>query len=163
MKMSQIARLVISSGMCMVLMVCAVREDKELHIIPDGLVGPVVIIYGVPTCQKVKRSSDGGLVYRIPASGMLCVSNPVPNAGPYRRIYLVESGGGNSHELLHGADSTKLQVFRNISGVTNRIDGKQIDDVRWQAYIVGVPSERSDWFQLLQMKMREAVKEFAPR
>ena len=53
------------------------------HLIPEGYVGPVVIVFDDPKGKAPKRDENGGVVYEIPPDGVLRLNTPAPEAGFY--------------------------------------------------------------------------------
>jgi hypothetical protein len=116
------------------------------HLIPDGYVGPVVIVFDDPNGELPKHDEAGGAVYEIPADGVLRLSTPAPEAGLYDINYFYVRPDGTRQKLPHHVDKGTLQVFADGVGATGeQEDGKPI---RWTAYVVGVPNERDDWAQV---------------
>ena len=116
------------------------------HLIPDGYVGPVVIVFNDPEGEAPNRGEDGGVVYEIPPGGVLRLSTPALEAGLYDITYFYVRPDGTRQEIPHRGDESEFQVFAEVDGAT----GKQDDGkpTRWVAYVLGVPNERDDWAQV---------------
>lgn len=85
--------------------------EPELHLIPQGFIGEVVITHGVADAPPLAYE-NGARVYRIPANGQLRTSSPA-NIGirPKDRItYSYSSAGGEQERLQLKNDVPKGQV-----------------------------------------------------
>lgn len=119
------------------------------HLIPDGYIGPVVIVFDDPSGAPPGHDEEGGVVYEIPADGVLRLSTPAPEAGLYDVNYFYARPGGSRRELPQSTDSSALQVFAVVDGATaGEKEERPPDRWTWGAYIVGVPDERDDWVQV---------------
>ncbi len=147
-----------------VLPACRMNRGAEVHIIPEGFVGPVVIVYGVPGGEEGNRDDDGTTVYRIPPNGKLFVKRPPPESGWYRMTYVVAARDG-THELPHEfptpTDPNRFQVVGREAGAVMRIDGRDVGEITYRAYFVGIPAQHSAWGQARQRLVDEAVREAA--
>jgi hypothetical protein len=119
------------------------------HLIPDGYVGPVVIVFDDPKGEAPKRDENGGVIYEIPPDGVLRLSTPAPEVGFYNISYFYVRPDGARREIPKRVDKAVLQVFAVVDGATNGEREKR-PPARWtwSAYIVGVPSNRDDWVQV---------------
>lgn len=116
------------------------------HLIPDGYVGPVVIVFEDPSGEPPVHDEGRGVVYKISADGVLRLSTPAPEAGLYLISYFYVGDDGSRKEIPRSGETSELQVFAKVDGATSeQDDGKPI---RWAAYVVGVPKERDDWAQV---------------
>ena len=68
---------------------------NETVIVPEGFMGTVVIIYGVPTGGPLERDSSGSLTYRIPVNGLLLIRDPAPEHTISRRQYFAAQVDGS--------------------------------------------------------------------
>lgn len=119
------------------------------HLIPDGYVGPVVIVFDDPSGEPPKHAEDGGVVYEIPPDGVLRLSTPAPEAGLYDVEYFYVQPDGTRRRLPQSTDSSVLQVFAVVDGATaGEKEESPPDRWTWRAYIVGVRNEREDWVQV---------------
>lgn len=119
------------------------------HLIPDGYVGPVVIVFDDPSGERPRHDEDGGVIYEIPPGGVLRLSTPTPEAGLYDVNYFYARPDGTHSELPQRVDSAVLQVFAVIDGATaGEREERPPARWTWRAYVVGVPSERDDWVQV---------------
>ena len=119
------------------------------HLIPEGYVGPVVIVFDDPKGKAPKRDENGGVVYEIPPDGVLRLNTPAPEAGFYDINYFYVRPDGTTTGLLERAEDGALQVFAVVDGATaGEKDERPPDRWTWTAYVIGVPSERGDWVQV---------------
>lgn len=118
------------------------------HLIPDGYVGPVVIVFDDPKGKAPKRDEKGGVVYEIPPDGVLRLNTPAPEAGLYEINFLYVRPDGTTTELPERAEDGVLQIFAMVDGATaGEKEERPPDRWTWTAYVIGVPSERGDWVQ----------------
>ncbi len=128
------------------------------HLIPDGYVGPVVIVFDDPSGEPPKRDEDGGLIYEVPPEGVVRLSTEAPQAGLYHVDYFYVRPDGSRRELPQSADSSMLQVFAVVDGATaGEKEERPPDRWTWTAYIVGVPNERDDWVQVREQATSRAI------
>lgn len=143
---------------------CRMNRGAEVHIIPEGFVGPVVIVYGVAGGEEVNRDDDGTTVYRVPPDGKLFVKRPPPESGWYRMTYVVAARDG-THELPYEfptpTDPNRFQVVGREAGAVMRLDGRDVGEIAYRAYFVGIPSQHPDWGQARRRLVDEAVREAA--
>lgn len=57
-------------------------HDRELHLIPEGFLGKVVILYNQDDGVPIEYDKEGRRVYRIPESGIL-QTKATPNPGGF--------------------------------------------------------------------------------
>lgn len=75
--------------------------EPEVHLIPEGFIGHVVIQHARATGSPAERDGDARL-YRIPADGVLVTQTPA-NYGvrpPERMAFFAVSGSGTRTPLL---------------------------------------------------------------
>jgi hypothetical protein len=137
---------------------CWVHSDSEVHILPVGFSGPVVIIYGDATAPEATRDEQGTTVYRIPDSGVLRVSNPPRPAGSYDVRYFYEDPDGTRTEIASSSEAQGARVFGAVDGVT----GSGPDENRWQAYVVGDPDSLPEWGWQRAAHVSEALGQPTP-
>lgn len=119
------------------------------HLIPDGYVGPVVIVFDDPKGEAPKHDEKGGVVYEIPPDGVLRLSTPGLGAGIYDINYFYVRPDGSRRELPERVDSAVLQVFAVVDGATaGEREERPPARWTWNAYVVGAPNEREDWVQV---------------
>jgi len=136
---------------------CLKKADPEVHLIPDGLVGPVVIVYGVSDGAELLRDQRGALIYRIPPSGRLLLQS-APPVGFSRKEYFVQVPGGGQRLLPHQASPNEFQVFGKVHGTAGASGlGQRV--VLFTAYLVGVPNQMSDWAVMRDRAVDRAVAE----
>lgn len=137
-------------------------KGAEVHLIPEGFTGPVVIVYAIPGGVVSGRDSNGAMVFRIPRSGILLTNAQARGAGWHSLSYFfLNDTNGTRAALPHpGADPVdprRLQVFGAGSGVTAKVDGR--DDIRYQYYVVGSPAEMPNWGESLEAAIERAVQQ----
>ena len=137
-----------------VLLGCS-RSGSISHRIPEGYTGPVVIVFDDPKGVVPKHDDAGAVVYEIPRDGVLRLSTPPPAPGIYKVQYFYVSADGKQAKLPWDADKDRLQVFAAGSGSIEAKANEQ--PVRWDAYIVGIPSQRSDWVALRREATNRAL------
>ncbi len=123
-------------------------RSSQTHRLPQGYVGPVVILFGDPEGGEPQRERLQTL-YEIPPNGVLRLRTPAPAPGWYLNKYLYVVRGRAPQEIPEEGDDDELQVFRGLSGS----DG---EGLLWKAYIVGTPRERNDWFEIQEQAIWEA-------
>lgn len=133
---------------------------SEVHLIPDGYTGPVVILFDDPLGQELARSDDGTVTYRIPDRGVLRVRNAAPRAGFYKKRFYYVTSDEVLQPIPHRVADGVFQVFADVQGVTEILDGQPTGSVRWSAYVVALPKGRSDWVQVRDEATEQAVREF---
>ena len=113
------------------------------HLLPDGYVGPVVIVFDDPNGKAPEHDEEGAVVYEIPPDGVLRLCTPAPEAGLYDVNYFYVRPDRTRQEIPRHVEQATLQVFAEVDGTT----GEQEDGnpIRWSAYVVGVPNERDNW------------------
>lgn len=119
---------------------------QRVYLIPEGYVGPVVVIYDIPDADQAKWAvTEGATVFKVPKSGVLLVKNPYPGAGLFTVRYYYEGTNRLRSELpVNVVDKRVLQVFSEQDGFTSVINSHKIRK-RWYSFLVGIPSSRSDW------------------
>lgn len=154
--MSHLASRLLSLGLAfsalMALMGC-VRADGEIHLIPSGFTGPVVLIYGVRGADSIEKEASGESVYRIGSDGLLVTSDSAPEPGWFGVRYYQLQEDGSRRPIPARGDRNELQVFAGVNGAT----GVEPNATRWEAYLVGVPNEREDWIVVRDRAADEAV------
>ena len=120
---------------------CWAHSDGEVHVVPAGYTGSVVIVYADANSPEATRNDQGATVYRIPDSGTLRVSNAPRPAGFYDISYFYEAPDGTRIEIPSSRDAQGTKIFGAIDGVT----GSAPNEVRWQAYVVGDPDTAREW------------------
>ena len=120
---------------------CWADSDSEVHVLPAGFSGPVVIVYADSDSAEATRNDQGATVYCIPDSGVLRVSNAPRPAGFYDISYFYEAPDGTRTDIPSSRDAQGTRIFGAVDGVT----GSAPDEVRWQAYVVGDPDTFREW------------------
>ena len=133
---------------------CWRSSGSEIHLLPYGYVGPVIIIFSDPDGITLQTNEDGAVIYEIPPDGILRVNNPAPKAGLYQKTKLYVRPDGPRLEIPFNVDEETLQVFGELSGVVYPIDSEEI---RYASYVIGIPAARNDWFQLRANAAKEAT------
>jgi hypothetical protein len=122
------------------------RAEPEIHLIPDGYVGPVVIAFdrddGTP-----KKYEDRTRVYEIPADGILKTKFP-RNDGTHHswKFYYVKADG-TKHDLpyfldlrevpIEGRNTVAIYSMGSVSAPSNRVK----HDMSFFTYVVGKVSD----------------------
>lgn len=140
------------------LLVVGCRSGSATHLIPDGYVGPVVVVYGVPG-GETPRMEGRNVTYQIKATGVLRVAVSAPPAGTVISFHYVKPDGSRQR-LAHGGEKESLQVFNYVDGVTAK-GVTQGETRRWSAYVVGVPGARDDWGSVLDVAIAAARSDTA--
>jgi hypothetical protein len=82
------------------------RAEPELHLIPDGFEGPVLIVFNDPNGTQPEYEGKSRL-YEIPPSGVLRTQFP-PNDGWGRPIYAYVDDQGKHTQIVTGAPCEDL-------------------------------------------------------
>jgi hypothetical protein len=127
--------------------VCAQRDR---YLIPDGYVGPVVVVYRALAGTSEERDEDGVLLYRIAVDGTLYVRGAGPREGPVRSEYFYVAKDGTRTSIPWNPGSEDVnQVFGVQVG--------SVSDARWLSFIVGSPHSRPDWPELRLRLLERAL------
>jgi hypothetical protein len=121
---------------------------SEVHLIPEGYVGPVVIVFGDPTGAILKRDTDGTFLFDIPATGYLRFKSDPPKPSWSETHYYYVKRDGKRLEIPRGRDPQTLQIFGEVSAGSGTVNGQPMIPTGTYEYIVGIPAARSDWLQL---------------
>ena len=124
-----------------VLPTCKSKQGEDTYILPEGYLGPVVIVFGVPHGRLPERD-ERGAIYRIPSTGMLLLRSPFPPDGWYQFTYLVEASSGPRRQLPYESGDDALQVFGRVSGVASAGGEKPLSYI---AFLVGRPKLLGEW------------------
>ena len=133
--------------------------QAQSHFLPDQFTGPVVVVYGVPDGMTIDETSTP-VELKIPSNGILRIANPGPPRS-YSAEFFYAISAEEREKLRFGVSADSLQVFGLSIGKTMG------DETGWIAYLVGVPSARSDWIALREaaiednvppMKLRQAAE-----
>lgn len=129
-------------------------SEPVTYLVPDGYVGPVVVAFADPSGEAAIRDEDGGEVYRIPADGVLRLSTPVlPGTHEIRFFYV--GADGRRTKLPYDVEEDVVQAFAHVSGATGEDEDGKITN--WDAFVVGVPSERDDWIEVRERATFHAI------
>jgi hypothetical protein len=130
-------------SVALAVLACSPIKGSNVYLIPEGYVGPVVLVYGVSGGEDIGRDEEGASLYRIGKDGILFVREPAPSAGWYRNTYFYLAADGRRSEIPQStkADKATLQIFGEVSGAT----GQSRDETRWRAFIVGAPDQMPNW------------------
>ena len=122
------------------------KSRQVTHLIPDGYVGPVVIVFEDARGVEIKQDGDGGIVYEIPGGGVLRQNTSLPEAG-WRHVHYFYVGlDGARREIPRDVDRSEFQVFGMQDGASYPSVNEK--PIRWIVYLLGVPNERRDWDQV---------------
>jgi len=147
--------IVAAFGSCLSL--CIGPRWAEVHRIPAGFTGPVYVVCGVVGGEDLTEDETGALVHRIPPDGLLISSNRCRESGWYSATYLVEAPDGARRQIPANADAGVFQVFARVGGMTNYQSYAPIGEIRWDAYMVGVPDQLRDWPALMRSQEERAI------
>ena len=137
---------------------CAERSQNEIHLIPEGYVGPVVIFFNQPDGQPLE---DGKRVYRVGADGIARVAaspNPGLSSSEIRKYFYVAADDSRRELPQDDVPPSGLQIFGGGMGSTflPTADGGE-REFTYMGYFVGVPEKRSDWGALFNATKRRAT------
>ncbi|MCP3103694.1 hypothetical protein LZ198_32910 [Myxococcus sp. K15C18031901] len=152
-----------------VLGACSSRAAPEVHLLPAGYVGPVVILFDVPEGQPVDARDR---TYRIGPDGLLAVSapeNPGWQTEKELRFYYVNPDGSRERiPMGRERPEDSLQVFgRHVrttfrETTTGGVSTRHV--IKAHVYAVGVPSRMDDWLEEGHARMeRWADVRYGPR
>jgi hypothetical protein len=132
----------------------AIQTEPEIHLIPDGYRGPIIIMYDMPNGDSIEYE-DNKRILRIPPTGMLYTQfkqiEGLHEPGSIKYYYVYSDG--SRKELLKVwqrpdiPDSTNIYIFGKENGVfqSNGVEksfdeyhvGKSTDDgeeYAWRAH-----------------------------
>jgi len=117
--------------------------EPEVHVIPHGYVGPVVILFSQPAAEEPEPR-----VYRIPVDGVLCFKGSYRRSNEGRRRFFYEAEGGERNALDYGASlSDETHVYGFGDGIGGFI-GEGPDKIRrYFSYMVG-SAEPPNWKEI---------------
>jgi hypothetical protein len=122
------------------------QAEREIHLIPKGYVGPVVIIYGRPHGAPPKYE-NGVRVYEIPKNGILLTQFD-PNCGvipPHGQTFCYVDDSGSRTEVPQGfqdnASNNGIQIMSPSIGSTPKST--------FTSYIVGSKKQGDSLYQIL--------------
>jgi len=119
-----------TTSQCIVLaaiaLACGPDPDSDLHLLPTGFEGEVVIIYGAPD-GELPEWHDERRVYRIPASGILRTQFESHSGWLKAEYYFVDPSGTLGDEITGRSygpilDTPENRVNQEL-GVLNTADG----------------------------------------
>ena len=111
---------------------CLVSRSEE-HLIPDGFVGRVLILYDDPQGVPM-RVKDGAISYAIPPNGILRINGHKDSGWRRIRYFYVGRDGQRKQLQATGADSD-FGIFNDVSGT----DFHNNVAIRYRTYLVGSP------------------------
>lgn len=139
-----------------ILLGCGYDEGLEIHLIPDGYEGPVVVVFDDPKGKFLEQNEKGAFVYKIPPSGELRVKGPRPGPEIHALRFFYDKAGGPPQRIPSHGKNTDIQVFAEWFGnYTNVQEGKAA--VYYTSYIVGIPNKRDDWISLRRQAIDKAI------
>jgi len=118
---------------------CSVWSEE--HLIPQGYVGPVVILFSVGSIQGSAQDEEDRGTFVIGADGVLRLHGSGPQDGMVSRKYYYVDSAGNRTEIPSSGSEGELQVFGVEVGAIPEMD------ISWLSYVVGVPGARPDWIK----------------
>ena len=120
------------------------KAEPEVHLLPPGFIGPVVIMLDDSSAREPERES-GARLFRIPVSGVTRSRLPV-NRGWGRPDYFYLDSAGHRSRIVGGLpcdDSLPGDpVEACLMGHTN-LGG--LPDRAYEAYLVGSRADRIRW------------------
>jgi hypothetical protein len=124
------------------------RAEPELHLIPEGFEGPVLIAFNDPDGTQPKYDGKSRL-YEIPPSGVLRTQFP-PNDGWSRPVYAYVDEQGNRTPIVTGAPCEDLPDDPvQVCSMGQRIDGDasgRLTRPEYNAYVVGRRGNRRELY-----------------
>lgn len=150
---SVIIKYILVTGVCLVLGSCKFAEDS-IWLIPEGYVGPVIIIFNQPEGAP-KKYENGKRVYEIPENGILRTRFG-PNNGIQKHWYFYVNADGNRTPIEYidqweinerKYSPEKVYAFDEGAGA---IGSANHDFIHFKKSFVGKPSNRDS----LQMVMK---------
>lgn len=132
----------------------SLRGERIAFELPHGFRGPAVVVFDDSNGITPQKNEEGQLVFPIPADGVLRARGD-GFSGRYHFDYFEVDSAGNRHSLpTRVKDDSKLQVFSEVNGSADRTG---ISDLRWWAFVVGVPADRDDWKSIRRAHTEAAV------
>jgi hypothetical protein len=113
--------------------------ESEEHILPQGYVGPVVILFSRPTADAAEPRQ-----YKIPTNGVLCFKGTYRRSNEARRQFYYEAEDGKRSPLRYGAGSGGEVHVYGFGDGRGLFLGRPNDIRRYFVYMVGA-SEQSNW------------------
>jgi hypothetical protein len=138
-----------------------VRNEPEVYLLPDGYVGPVLIVYDQPTGEPRKYEA-GARVYEIPENGMLLTQfDPPQDVNP--DLWYVDGQGVRTQSILYGGscvqDIMGDLLVACIQGILRKIQGK---DAPWHTFlVVGRLSEQNELSKNSTERINDVLLSFA--
>jgi hypothetical protein len=131
-------------------------EPRDVHLIPQGYVGPVLIVFDDPRGERVDPARRE---YRVPPGGVLHVS--ADGESPHREVFYTVSASGERTLLpteedarpglqVYGVHRGEVATFRASAG------GAAQQRLRYQVYLVGDPREGTDWEEEVERRLDAA-------
>lgn len=122
------------------------RAEPELHLIPQGVEGPVLIVFNDPDGEPAEYEGESR-VYEIPKSGVLRTQFS-PNEGWRNPVYMYVDEQGQRTSIVTGAPCEDSlpgdSVQACLMSRAFMLDGQPIPD--YQGYVVGREAERRDMY-----------------
>jgi hypothetical protein len=131
-------------------------EPRDVHLIPQGYVGPVLIVFDDPRGERVDPARRE---YRVPPGGVLHVT--ADGEGPHRPVFYAVSASGE-RTLLPTEEGAQpgLQVYGLQWGeqVTfgASVPGAAQQRLRYQVYLVDDPREGRDGEEEVERRLDAA-------
>jgi hypothetical protein len=123
------------------------RAEREVHLLPAGFTGPVVILLGQPHAPQEREG--GARVFRIPPSGVAS-SGFAENYGWGRPDYYYVDGKGRRTRIVAGTPCDRAlagdPVQACLLGHTTLFDAEgRPHDRAYEAYVVGRRADQAAW------------------
>jgi hypothetical protein len=129
---------------------CGRSVASQIHLIPKGYTGPVVLVFNDATGQDTVRREGLSSVFDIPTNGILRLrsSSPDPQILLVHHYYV--DADGTRREIPHGGDENTVQVFGVEAGSVGSVDivnsGSRTthnNEETWMLYFIGAPASHS--------------------
>jgi hypothetical protein len=123
------------------------RAEREVHLLPVGYTGPVVILLAEPNAAQ--RREGGARLFQIPASGVAHSGFPI-NDGLGRPDYFYVDARGRRTRIVAGTPCQRELVGDPVQacllGHTTLFDAKgHSQDRPYEAYVVGRRADQAAW------------------
>jgi hypothetical protein len=128
-----------------VLVGCAWLSDweTEVHYLPKGYTGSVLIVYDFPTGSPIKKR-NGKRIFEIPANGILLLSDPTQKEGdawiPKDGWQVYYADERDTQRLVTASRPDEIKESQDVyafSHVAYGIAGSKNADIKYERYFVG--------------------------
>jgi hypothetical protein len=120
------------------------KAEHEVHLLPTGFTGPVVILLGDSTAPAPERE-NGARLFRIPLTGVLHSQLQV-NQGWGLPDYYYADTRGHRTKLVSGAPCERdLEADPIQACLLGHTTFSSLPDRAYQAYVVGRRADQKRW------------------